>query len=36
MIPDEDIVVALNNLDADDCPLVTAALEELDSDVDYC
>ena len=36
MVPDDDIVIAVNNLDGLDCPLITAALDELGSDVAPC
>jgi CubicO group peptidase (beta-lactamase class C family) len=36
MVPDDDIVIAINNADGNDCPLVTTVLEELGSDLAAC
>ena len=36
VVPDDDVVIAVNNLDGTDCPLISAALDELGSDVAAC
>ena len=36
VIPEDDVVIAINNLDGNDCPLITAALDQLGSDVTAC
>lgn len=36
VVPDDDIVIALNSLNGGSCPLFTTVLDELGSDVEFC